>query len=406
MLEFLYENRPGGCTADGLSSAARAGHVRVVELLVAKRLEVARSLLENAVLSNSVELLRYCRSMPQLERFWDPALVGYAAQHGRFESLRWLWEELGLGLTRLDFSPIIDVALYAMQEKGLPVPEQPLLVQLLEVAASYGSLEQVEAITGGYLKLVLRLVDRFTVNEITEAKVLTDALFEGHIEVARFLRLKGHTNLDEETTQEMLRFTDSLDIIDFVISHGYHTHMDLSEDFRNRAFTCFCNIDITERCYYDGGLTQSFVPGDLDFFGYDADFLAYDPDLIRFARAKRMLDLDRFDPIYHDSLICFQLFVSWNLVQCNTATAERAAVEGSYGIIRWLSRRHPAIFTTRVMTKAITSPTSTATLVVEFLLDNHLNCWDPRVHVKLVPGSKAVAHLLSRRGVRRVNTRR
>ncbi|KAJ3110468.1 hypothetical protein HDU96_006599 [Phlyctochytrium bullatum] len=481
MLEFLYEHRREGCTKNGLESAAQRGHVHVVELLVAKGLDISGSLLLDAVLSNNVELLRFCRSLPQLEEFWSPALASYAAQFGRFESLSWLWEEMGVGLTRLDFSPIVDrddsfnqhvnVALYAMQKKGLPVPEQPFFVGLLGSAVWNASLEQVEAISklttnecpeaflvsagqgrldvlkllcetrterpskeclefaahgqqfevvryllddmgveptvnvlrcavlGGNLELVLRLVDRFPVDEFTDAPLLTDALFEGEIEIARLLHQRGHTILDEETAHEMFRDTQSLDIIDFFISKGYHKNMDLSQDLRDRTLNCFGNIDITERCFYNGGLSQSFVPGDFDFFDFDADVFEYNPDLIRFARAKRMLDLDRLDPFYHDALICFQLFVSWNLIKCNTATAERAAVEGAYSIMRWLSRRHPGIFKPRVMAKAITSRTSMAPLVVEFLLDNHLNCWDSRVHTKLVPGSKAVACLLAKRGI-------
>ncbi|KAJ3110463.1 hypothetical protein HDU96_006594 [Phlyctochytrium bullatum] len=474
MLEFLYEHRREGCTKNGLSSAAQRGHVRVVKLLIAKDCEVTRNTLEYAVLSNSVELLKFCRSVPQLDGSWDQELARYAAQYGRYESLRWLWEELGLGLARFDFLPSIgwdyksnqhvDVMLYAVQEKNLPMPDQPFLVKMLEVAARSGSLERcpkaflVSARQGrldvvkflcetraerpskgclevsleaaategkfevvrylletvsveptmevlrcaaerGDLELVLRLVDRFTADEIIGAKLLPDALDRGHIEVARFLHQKGHTTVDRETMNALIRSAKTLDIIDFVISNGYHTHMDLSMGFKYVAFNYFRNIDITERCFYEGGLRQSFVPGDDSFLlDNSPHFFQYNADLIRFVRTERIMDLDLLDPYFKDALTSFRLLVSWNVIACTAATAKRAAANGSYQIIRWLSRRHPHIFTTAVMAEAITSSTSTAALVVEFLLDHHLNCWDPRVHTKLEPGTKAVACLLAKRG--------
>ncbi|KAJ3100342.1 hypothetical protein HDU96_010370 [Phlyctochytrium bullatum] len=180
MLEFLYKHRQEGCTESGLRAAARAGHVVVIKLLVAKGLKPTRSLLHDAVMSNCTELLRFCRSLPQLDRLWDLELAKYALKSGGPASLCWLLEELGLGFAELHPWPdygSVDVTLYAIQEQGLAVPDQPFLVRLLERAAWHGSLEQVKAVS--------KLTSGEYPGEYPEAYV--KCATEGRLDILKFL---------------------------------------------------------------------------------------------------------------------------------------------------------------------------------------------------------------------------
>ncbi|KAJ3118563.1 hypothetical protein HDU96_000515 [Phlyctochytrium bullatum] len=154
MLEFLYENRHEGCTPNGLSSAARGGHVNVVKLLLSQGFKATQKLLEDAVISENVEMIKFCRSLPQLEGFWTTSLASYAAQYRCFKSLRYMWDEYGLGLQSLEPLELswqtetqLDIALYAIQEGAIPSPEQSGFKSLLTLVCKFGTLEQIEAIS-------------------------------------------------------------------------------------------------------------------------------------------------------------------------------------------------------------------------------------------------------------------
>ncbi|KAJ3118564.1 hypothetical protein HDU96_000516 [Phlyctochytrium bullatum] len=470
MLEFLYENRHEGCSANGLSLAAQGGHVNVVKLLLSKGLEATQSLLEDAVLSDSVEMIKFCRSLPQLEGFWTASLATHAAVHGRFKSLRCVWDEYGLGLDsleRLELSGLkdvapVDIALYAIQEKGISLPEQSFFQWLLPIACVHGTLEQVEAISklttdecpkafemcsfrDGLPALMLLCKIRAerppevclqraawagtfdTVTYLTKtigmdltAELLYYAAYNGNLEMVRELvdRLPEDKVAEADALLGAFR-GEWIETVKFLHEKGVSVY----EDYLCETFLNLSSLDVIEFALQNYEIDHESVLSRAihQFENIDIteriycsggveqhpDYFHYDPDLTQFAHDMRMIyrESDSVGVFQKDALCCFQILASNNYIDChskNATAAEHAVEYGAYRIIRYLSRQAPSIFKPSILTKAITAgPWGNGSSIAEFILDKHPDCWVPDEHLTLEPGTLEMAHVLwTKLGVR------
>ncbi|KAJ3097892.1 hypothetical protein HDU96_000209 [Phlyctochytrium bullatum] len=150
-LRWLYEHQTGACTESAIISAARAGHLEVIEFLGTKGFEPTQYTLLKAVQSGNVELVRYFHTVPTLEGHWVPKLVQTAAVLGHFDMTKYLWEELGIVPKTLDFEPYhpdcpdhIAITFFAVG-KGMTFPVSHLYRAFIEAAKSC-TLETIKRI--------------------------------------------------------------------------------------------------------------------------------------------------------------------------------------------------------------------------------------------------------------------